>query len=139
MKRTHRPVAFVVTRNHSLPDGEQAGLHGPPVDVVDDGAGWRLIFEIPGAIASGLELQIDGLVVTLRGERKPTEGECGQFLRIERVAGPFERVLELPEPPDPEKARASYTDGILTVEIPRLRPSVGRTIPVRRGTPAKKP
>ena len=138
MKRTHRPVAFVVSRNLSLPEGEQTGLHGPPVDVVDDGAGWRLVFEIPGAIASRLEVQIDGRSVTLRGERMPTEGECGQFLRIERVAGPFERVLELPEPPDPEKARASYTDGILTVEIPRLRQTAGRSIPVRRGPPARK-
>ncbi len=137
MKRPHRPVAFVVTRGIALSEGDSGGLPGPPVDVVDDGSGWRLVLEIPGAVTSRISIQIEGRVVTLRGDRRPTEGECGQFLRLERVAGPFERALELPDLPDPEKTHASYADGLLTVEIPRLHQTPSRTIPVRRG-PARK-
>jgi HSP20 family protein len=135
MKRHQLPVAFVISRNASLSEETAAHLHGPPVDVVDDGKGWRLVFEVPGASISLVSLLVEGRLVTLRGERPPTDPGTGQFLRIERVAGPFERTLELPELPDPEKAHASYADGLLTVEIPRLHQNPGRSIPVRRGNP----
>ena len=133
MKRQSLPVAFVISRHASLPEESSSHLHGPPVDVVDDGMGWRLVFEIPGANISRVSLQVEGRLVTLRGERPPTDPGAGRFLCIERVAGPFERTLELPELPDPERTHASYADGLLTVEVPRLHRNPGRKIPVRRG------
>ena len=42
---------------------------------------------------------------------------------MERAAGPFERLVELPDEPDPDGAAASYADGLLTLEIPR-RPAI---------------
>jgi HSP20 family protein len=138
MKRPHLPVAFVVSRAAPLPGDDASNLHGPPVDVVDDGTGWRLVFEVPGAVASRISVQIEGRVVTLRGEQPPTDVRSGQFLRIERVAGSFERSLELPELPDPERTHATFTDGILTIEIPRLHRNAGRIIPVKSGGPARK-
>jgi HSP20 family protein len=139
MKRPHLPVAFVISRHHHLPEENSSHLHGPPVDVVDEGTGWRLVFEIPGAQIAHVSLQVEGRLVTLRGECPPTERGAGQFLCIERVAGPFERTVELPEPPDPEKTQASYADGLLTVEIPKLHRTPGRSIPVRRGDSRTKP
>ncbi len=135
MKRHNVPVAFVLSRNSPLPEESSAQLHGPPVDVVDDGKGWQLVFEIPGASIPRVSLQVEGRLVTLRGERPPTDPGTGQFLRVERVAGPFERTIELPELPDPERTHASYADGLLTVEIPRLHQTPGRSIPVQRGNP----
>jgi len=52
---------------------------------------------------------------------------------VERAAGPFERVVELPEEPDPEGGTASYADGLLTLEIPRRPATKRRTIPIRPG------
>jgi HSP20 family protein len=132
-RRPRIPLTYALGLEAPLP-GEQGGaLHVPPVDIVDEGTGWRLVFEIPGAIPDRLSVDIKGRVVVLRGERRPTEGECGRFLRVERAAGPFERALELPEEPDPEGARASYMDGLLTLEIPRRVSPKGRSIPIQRG------
>ncbi len=128
-----RIPVIVARRNHSLPVVEHHPLAGPAVDVVDDGRAWRLVFEVPGSVPDRLSLEVLGRVVTLRGERRPTDCESGQFLRIERVSGPFERSLELPEEPDPEATTASYADGLLTVEIPRRSRSRSRSIPIRRG------
>lgn len=105
--------------------------HQPPVDVVDDGTGWRLVFEVPGCSSENVSIEVKGRVVVVRGERRPTEGERGRFLRVERAAGPFERALELPEDPDAEKARASYADGLLILEIPRRVAPKSRTIPIK--------
>ena len=139
MRRPHLPVAFVVSQHARLPEESSSHLHGPPVDVIDDGTGWRLVFEIPGAQIARVSLQVEGRLVTLRGERPPSERGAGQFLCIERVAGPFERTVELPELPDPERTHASYADGLLSVEIPKLRRNPGRRIPVRCGDSQDKP
>jgi HSP20 family protein len=122
----HVHFPFVVAR---IGD-EGHPLSGPPVDVVDDGNRWRLVFEVPGASLERLSLRILGRVVVLSGERKTTEGERGQFLRVERVSGRFERALELPEDPDPDRTSATCSDGLLTVEIGKLGRGESRPIPI---------
>ncbi len=132
-KNPHKtPVALFL---HDLGSGAgdpAPSLSGPPVDIVDDGQSWRMVFEIPGSVPERLELEVHGRIVHLSGERRATEGEPGQFLRVERVSGPFERVLELPDDPDPEKTRAHYADGLLVVTIPRLAHHTSRNIPIQR-------
>lgn len=130
------PVVLL-ERRHGAGGPDPHPLGGPLVDVVDDGQAWRLVFELPGAVPDKLSLEIHGRVVTLRGERRPTDGEKGRFLRVERVAGPFERSLELPDDPDAEGTSASYSDGLLTVEIPRRATTKSRTIQIRKGPASK--
>ena len=131
-RRSRPPVTFVLGLRESRRLTDLPSMHVPAVDVVDDGSSWRLIFEIPGAVAEKLAVEVNGRVVTLRGERRTTDGDGGTFLRVERASGPFERSLELPEDPDPERARASYSDGLLTITIPRRGSSNQRSIPIRR-------
>lgn len=133
MKRRDLPVGFVV--GGGLEPPERPAI-APPVDVVDHGPLWRLTFEIPGANPEEISVDIRGRVLTLRGVRRATEREGGVFLRIERAAGAFERVLELPEDPDPEGSRAAYADGLLTLDIPKRSGGRARTIPIAKGRKA---
>ena len=110
--------------------------HLPPVDVVEEAHGWRLVFEIPGTDPETVRVDVAGRVVVVRGERRPTERSQGTFLCVERSAGPFERAVELPDEPDPEGGSAAYADGLLTLEIPRRPATRRRTIPIR---PARSP
>ncbi len=130
------PVTFLVTEETSL---ERPDAHplAPAVDVVEGEHGWRLVFEIPGAVAEKTTIEVKDRLVIVRGVRRMTEREGGAFLRIERVAGPFERALELPESADADRARAVYRDGLLVVDIPRRTAAQGRQIPIRRGPPEK--
>jgi HSP20 family protein len=93
--------------------------------------GWRLVFEIPGTDPDTVRVDVAGRVVAVRGERRPTERTHGTFLCVERAAGPFERLVELPDELDPDGASASYADGLLTLEIPRRPTTRHRTIPIR--------
>jgi HSP20 family protein len=130
-RRPRLPVGFLTEMD--LPAGAPDGppLHVPPVDVVDDGGAWRLVFEIPGASSEHLAIEVDGRVVTVRGERTRTDAGSGTFLRVERGAGLFARSLELPEDPEPEGARATLSDGLLVLEIPKRR-AKSRSIPIQR-------
>jgi HSP20 family molecular chaperone IbpA len=52
---------------------------------------------------------------------------------VERAAGAFERVLELPQDPDPERTRATYADGLLVLEVPKRSSKSGHSIPIVKG------
>ena len=131
MRKREIPVGFFV-RTGDLEPPERPALV-PPVDVVDHGRLWRLTFEIPGANPEEISVDVRGRILTLRGTRRPTDREDGVFLRVERAAGAFERVLELPEDPDPEGSRATYADGLLTLEVPKRSGGKGRSIPIVKG------
>ncbi len=129
-----RPVAFILGGEGSLP-GPPSHPLAPPVDVVESPSGWRLVFEIPGSVAERTSIEVKERVVVVRGERRRTEGDGGVFLRLERVTGPFERALELPEDADGERATAFYQDGLLILDVPKRAAARGRTIPIRRADP----
>jgi HSP20 family protein len=131
VKKHETPVDFFFGAEDSLPPRRPVLV--PPVDVVEDAHGWRLVFEVPGADPDQIAVDVQGRILTLRGVRRATDRMDGQFLRVERPAGAFERALELPDDPDPEKARASYADGLLVLEVPRKAGTRGRSIPIVKG------
>jgi HSP20 family protein len=131
MRKREIPVGFLFGTADREPPERPALV--PPVDVVDHGSFWRLTFEIPGANPEEITVDIRGRLLTLRGTRRPTQRESGVFLRVERAAGAFERVLELPEDPDPEGSRATYGDGLLTLDVPKRSGGTARSIPILKG------
>jgi len=129
--RPRTPVSYIYGFEDPMRHEPIPPHHAPPVDIVEEGAGWRLVFEVPGAITEKMSIDVRGKRIVVRGERRATEGECGRFLRVERAAGPFERTVELPDDADPEHAVAAYADGLLTIEIPRAARPKSRTIPIQ--------
>jgi HSP20 family protein len=126
------PVAFILGSEADLP-GPASHPLAPLVDVVETSSGWRLVFEIPGAVPERTSIEVKERIVVVRGERRRTEGEGGVFLRLERVTGPFERALELPEDADADRTTAFYQDGLLILDVPKRAATRGRSIPIRRG------
>jgi len=128
-----RPIAFVLGVKPGPALDPTSSIAGPAVDVVEHDGGYILVVEVPGADTARLQVEVKGRSVTVRGERLPTDGEAGRFLRVERAVGPFERTIELPEEPDSERAEASYGDGLLRIELARRTASRSREIKIGRG------
>jgi HSP20 family protein len=74
--------------------------------------------ELAGVEPDDLALEIRGRELILAGVRhaERADGRAYQQLEIER--GQFRRVVALGVEVDPDAAHASYTDGMLTVELP---------------------
>jgi HSP20 family protein len=51
-----------------------------------------------------------------------SEDGDGEYLRRERRSQSMKRSISLPEEIDEEGARASYSNGVLTVTLPKLAP-----------------
>ena len=76
--------------------------------------------ELPGINPDNVDLHVYSDRLTLSAEKKSEVKEGGDdksYFRSERRYGKIERVLSFPVEADPESAKASFKNGVLTVEI----------------------
>ena len=85
--------------------------------------------ELPGVDPDSVSLEVAGRELVITGERPVQETEGRVYQQVEIEAGPFRRVVELGADVVAERARASYVDGILKVELP-LAGQVTRRVPI---------
>jgi len=103
----------------------------PPVDIAEDNDTITLTAELPGFKEDQIEIQMEGGVLTLRGERKfEDEKEGRNFHRVERSYGQFVRSFTLPNNIDREKIKANFTEGLLKIELPKLEEAKPRQIKI---------
>ncbi len=106
----------------------------PPVDIVEEKDRILLTAELPGFMESDVGVQMEGNVLTLRGERKSeTEKEGRTFHRMERSYGQFVRSFTLPNNVDRERIKASFANGLLQIELPKREEAKPRQIKITAG------
>ena len=101
---------------------EEVGLFdwNPPVDIYETGDGVVLKVELPGVNKDDVSVEVKDNVLTLKGERLLNpEIKDENYYRKERSFGKFNRSFSLQEQLKPDLIKASFKDGVLTVEIPR--------------------
>ena len=104
------------------------GLRGrgfsPRVDVYYTDNPPRAVVKVDLAAVdpADVALEIRGRQLMIAGERRQTEAGGRLYQQIEIEHGPFKRVVELGADVVADKASASYTDGVLQVEIPLAAP-----------------
>lgn len=87
--------------------------------------------ELPGLEDKNVDVQIEGNVLTIKGERQAEkETEEKGFRRMERSYGTFLRAFTLPANVAPEMITASFTNGLLEVHLPKKEEAKPRPIKV---------
>ena len=103
----------------------------PAVDIYETENELVLKADVPDVDAKNVAIQIENGTLTLKGERKFEHNTNGRgFHRIERAYGSFVRAFSLPETVDPDKVKADYRNGVLTVTLPKKEIAKPRTINV---------
>jgi len=108
----------------------------PAVDVYYVGNPPRAVVraDLAGIDPSQLELEIRGRELILGGRRLPPGGDQERlYQQLEIEHGPFRRVVALGADVDAERAKASYEDGMLVVELPLAQPADPRSVPIEPG------
>lgn len=110
----------------------------PPVDIAEDKDRIVLTAELPGFDEKQIEIQMEGGVLTLRGERKLEEEKEGRsFHRVERSYGQFVRSFTLPNNVDRDSIKASFHNGLLEIAMPKREEAKPRQIRITAdGVPA---
>jgi len=106
--------------------------HGfrPNVDCfhTDDPHALTVVVELPGVDPRSLQIVAGERLLLVSGERKRPRVPGRVYQQMEIETGPFQRQVRLLEDVDPEHARASFENGVLTIELPVAeRPPSGRT------------
>ncbi len=100
--------------------GGQIRTWAPAVDITEDADKITLKAELPGIKQEDIDIEIHGDTLTLRGERKLEESVTkGNYVRVERAYGSFQRAFSLNAPIQEDKVNASYKDGVLVIELPK--------------------
>jgi HSP20 family protein len=103
----------------------------PAVDVYETENELVLKADVPDVDPKNVEVQFENGTLTLKGTRKFDEEKNGKgYHRIERSYGSFVRAFSLPETVDPEKVKADYKNGVLTVTLQKKEVAKPRPITV---------
>jgi HSP20 family protein len=106
----------------------------PPVDVHETDDEIVVTASLPGMKAEDVEITMTGQNLTLRGELKADdEIKRDQYLYRERRFGSFSRSIQLPLRVQGDRADANFTDGVLTLRIPKAEEVKPRQIRINAG------
>lgn len=107
----------------------------PNVDVYYTGEPQMAVVEVElaGVKLEEVGIEISGRQLAIMGERQVQETEGRVFQQIEIPSGPFRRIVELQVDVDAERAKATYEDGVLRIELPLRDPTeTTRRVPIGR-------
>jgi HSP20 family protein len=100
---------------------ETARAWTPRIAVSETESEIRVDAELPGLSEKDFEVELEGELLTLRGEKRAErEAKSAEFRHVERAYGRLERTIELPCPVEVDKVSASYRQGVLRVTLPKV-------------------
>jgi len=92
----------------------------PAVNIKEDDMGFILELAIPGKEKKDFNVEVDNDVLTISMESKTEEEKTEEnYTRKEFSYSSFKRSFTMPETVNSEKIKASYKDGILSLELPK--------------------
>ncbi len=103
---------------------------GVAIEVVETPDAFSLIAELPGIDPKDVSIELQGDLLTIRGEKKAEREEGDATWHVsERRYGRFVRSLRLPFQAEADKIEAAYKNGLLEITVPKpaaLRQEVKR-------------
>jgi len=134
IERLHDEInkVFSTSNASAQKDGEGRVAWYPMVDIYEDAENVMITAELPGIEAKDVDVQVNGDVLTLRGERKLEKDEKKEnYVRVERAYGTFMRSFTLPDYVASDKINAEYKKGVLTLTLPKKPETKPKQIAVK--------
>ena len=141
---TLSPLNGVMTRMVSLnramddvsrrADESFGGYWTPAMDAWETENAFVVQLDLPGLTGDQVDVNFDRNTLTVRGARVGTipqtgEGELRVFF-AERAPGSFSRSLRFPQYVEASKIEASFSNGVLTITIPKAETAKPRKIEI---------
>jgi HSP20 family protein len=114
------PNSFRGLEDKFFDDFLEQGKSLPAVNVVEDKEKFRIEVAAPGLRKEDFKLNVDNGILTISSEkRQENETKEENYAKREFHYSSFSRSFTLPGSVDSEMISASYTDGILNIQIPK--------------------
>jgi HSP20 family protein len=94
----------------------------PNVNTREDEDKYYIEVDLPGIKKDNVDINVEDNVLTISGNRElKNETKEENYYKVESSYGSFSRSFTLPEKVDIENIQAKTTDGVLEVEIPKIK------------------
>ncbi|MFB0564494.1 MAG: Hsp20/alpha crystallin family protein [Candidatus Aminicenantaceae bacterium] len=94
----------------------------PRIDIYENENRITIETEIPGVSQKDITILLHNNRIEIRGvKREVLPGTEIRYFRLEREYGNFSRVISLPSTVIPEKTKATFENGVLTISMKKLR------------------
>lgn len=105
----------------------------PVCDVHETDKDYVLEFDLPGVKKDEINIEVVGNQIVVSGERRQETKNEGKQHRMERRYGSFQRVFTLTDEIDADAIEANYSDGVLTLSIPKSEAAKPKKIRIGEG------
>ena len=103
----------------------------PSVDVSETDDGFEVRAELPGVSKDDLHVSVKDNLLTLSGEKRQEKvDDTHNYRRVERQYGSFQRRFTIPSEVKTDDIKADFSDGVLTLFIPKPEAAKPTEIPV---------
>ncbi len=102
------------------------------IDVSEDDKAYRVAASLPGVKKDDINIAVDKNEVSISVEikREETAKEGERLLHSERFYGKAARVFSVAQEIDEDQIQAKYTDGILTLTLPKKAPVAAKRVTI---------
>ncbi len=109
----------------------ESAIAALPVDMYETDDALVVKATVPGLKPEEIEVTVTGDLLTIKGEFKSEEKtEKRNYLRQERRFGSFCRQVGLPAGVDTSKAKATFENGVLTLDLPKVEQVKAKTVKI---------
>lgn len=96
------------------------GSLGLRVDIAETDDEIQVKADLPGIPEADVKVELEDDLLKIHAEKKAEEEKSGKHWRVvERSYGSFERTIRVPAGIDPDKTKAKFENGVLTVTLPK--------------------
>ena len=104
----------------------------PPVDIYETEKAYVIEAELAGYKQDDVQVNVDKHVLKISSEKQSLKDADGKKNLVrERIYKKFERSFSLPEDIDEGKIEGEFTDGVLTITLPKKDEVLPKTIEVK--------
>ena len=107
------------------------GWH-PVVDISENKEGFVVTAELPGLTQDDVHVSLTDNTLTVKGVKKQEKKvEEANYHRLERSYGSFQRTFAISADVEADKIKASFKNGVLTVELPKSEKAKPKEIDIK--------
>ena len=138
---TPEPKAIMKSQSETVPvpASEPAAsqwLYNPDADIFERGDEYIMTLDLPGVAHDQIELTVENWTLTIRGRVPQRYPRDGQVIRCEYGIGDYYRQFRLGESLNPDRITAEWSDGTLTVHLPKATAAQSKKIAIQQAKPA---
>jgi HSP20 family protein len=128
-EEANMPAKGEVDDDFYLPSHGWSMLGG---DVFEDDTRLVVRLEVPGMEKEEFTVEVAGDALVVRGEKRfEREDTQGRWRVLQCAYGSFRRVVPLPATVLADRAKASYKNGVLKIELPKAAPGKPQTLTIK--------